>query len=175
MRGSRKFCQRVSNFDNVFSPFFWWWEILLKAGHLLAFRWRADGGPPLNAGLVALWFSTGSGSVLLGKPCILWFFRWLGGVGSGPPVPFSGPPVCKWVQTTISSDSCFWFCLRNWTRMLETLRPILQSTILFDQPWLADWLSFKAYRPSQQYFSHVGTPLRERERERERERGGGRG
>ena len=31
----------------------------------VAFRWRADGGPTLNAGLVALWFYRGSGPVLL--------------------------------------------------------------------------------------------------------------
>ena len=65
MRGSRKFCQRGSNSDNVF--------ILVNEGrvdpkyhlkrailgppakrHLMAFRWRADDGPTLNSGMVAL-------------------------------------------------------------------------------------------------------------------------
>ena len=31
----------------------------------MAFRWRADNGPTLNAGLVVLRFSRGSGPVLL--------------------------------------------------------------------------------------------------------------
>ena len=48
----------------------------------MAFRWRADSGPTLNAGLVALWFHRGSGPVLLRKSLILLFFR-----GSGPPFP----------------------------------------------------------------------------------------
>ena len=56
----------------------------------MAFRWRADGGPTLNAGLVALWFYRGSGPVLLRKPLILIFFR---GGGSGPPVPPLDPPM----------------------------------------------------------------------------------
>ena len=64
MRGSRKFCQRVSNFDNL---------LLVVAGRedpnttisgqssalqrnaiQMAFRWRADDSTTLNAGLVAL-------------------------------------------------------------------------------------------------------------------------
>ena len=56
MRGSRKFCQRVPNF--FFS--------LMRGGRIQipllaglhrrasAFRWRADDGPTLSAGLVAL-------------------------------------------------------------------------------------------------------------------------
>ena len=50
----------------------------------MAFRWRVDDGPTLNAGLVALWFFKGSGPVLLRDPLFLRFFR---GRGSGPPVP----------------------------------------------------------------------------------------
>ena len=65
MRGSRKFCQRGSNIDNLF--------FLFDEGRndknttisgpssarqrnaiKMAFRWRADDGPTLNAGLVAL-------------------------------------------------------------------------------------------------------------------------
>ena len=48
MRGSRKFCQRGSNFDNVFFS-------IVDEGRE-AFRWRADNGPKLNAGLVAAIF-----------------------------------------------------------------------------------------------------------------------
>ena len=66
MRGSRKFCQRGSNFYNVF--LFLVYEgmedqNITISGPLLArqrnaiemaFRWRAVDGPTLNAGLVAL-------------------------------------------------------------------------------------------------------------------------
>ena len=64
MRGFRKFCLRVSNFDNVFfslwregeSKYHYKWAIIGPPAkcHLMAFRWRADDGPTLNAGLVAL-------------------------------------------------------------------------------------------------------------------------
>ena len=49
----------------------------------MAFRWRADDDPTLNAGLVVLENFRGSGPVLLRNSMFLWFFRW----GSGPPVP----------------------------------------------------------------------------------------
>ena len=74
MRGPRKFFQRGFNFENVF--YFYFNDcirILLKSSHhrpasetplkwrfagvpmmAMAFRWRADDGPTLNAGLVAL-------------------------------------------------------------------------------------------------------------------------
>ena len=71
MRGSRKFCQRGSNFDNVFLFFLH----VIDEGRedpittisglssarqrnaiKMAFHWRADDGPTLNAGLVALYF-----------------------------------------------------------------------------------------------------------------------
>ena len=58
MRGSRKFCQRGSSFDNVFfveegreDP------NTTLSGPSMAFHWRADDGPTLIAGLVALLFS----------------------------------------------------------------------------------------------------------------------
>ena len=50
------------------------------------FRWRADNGTALNAGLVVLWFSRGSGSVLLSIPIALWFCR-----GSRAPKPTLNP------------------------------------------------------------------------------------
>ena len=49
----------------------------------MAFRWRADDGPTLNAGLVALLFYRGFGQVLLKKPYIFVTFQRV----SGPPVP----------------------------------------------------------------------------------------
>ena len=41
----------------------------------MTFRWRADDGPKLNAGLVALWFFRVSGPELLWNCTFLWFFR----------------------------------------------------------------------------------------------------
>ena len=68
MHGSRELCQRGSNFDNVFCLF-----VLVDEGRedqnttlsgpssarqrnaiIMVFRWRADNGPTLTAGLVAL-------------------------------------------------------------------------------------------------------------------------
>ena len=68
MRGSRKFCQRVSNFDNFFKKFMKGGRIQIppisgpsSACHRnaisMAFPWRADYGPTLNDGLVACDFS----------------------------------------------------------------------------------------------------------------------
>ena len=94
MHGSRKFCQRESNFDNVF---------LMRGGRIqnttisgpslarqwntsyMAFRWCADVGPTLNGSFVIF---RGSASVLLRNPIFLWFFG--GGGGSRTPVPPSG-------------------------------------------------------------------------------------
>ena len=76
MRGSRKFCQLESNTDNVFFLFlffiyFFFFDGMERGSNFtksgpssarqrnaikMAFRWRADNGPPLNAGLVALCF-----------------------------------------------------------------------------------------------------------------------
>ena len=67
MRGSRKFYQRWSKFDNVFFFFFFFFvderrkdQILLLAGHYglasetpFQILWRADDGPTFT-GLVAL-------------------------------------------------------------------------------------------------------------------------
>ena len=82
MRRSRKFCQRGSNFDNVFFFYCFFFlvdevredpNITISRPSLacqrntieIAFRWRANDGPKLNAGLVALRFFRGSRPVLL--------------------------------------------------------------------------------------------------------------
>ena len=77
------------------------------------FRLRADDGPILNAGLVALWFFRGSGPVLLRSPIFLWFFFLGGGGGRTPSPPPLDPPILqmifknsKWVwsgNTTITN------------------------------------------------------------------------
>ena len=51
--------------------------------HLNAFHWRANDGPTLNAGLVALCFVRGSRPVLLRTP----IFCDVSGRESGPPLP----------------------------------------------------------------------------------------
>ena len=53
----------------------------------MAFCWRSDDCPTLNTGLLALWFSKGSGPVLLRNPIALWFSREGGWRGPDPLVP----------------------------------------------------------------------------------------
>ena len=67
MRGSRKFCQMGSNFDIFFVVDEGWEDpnttlcgsssTRQRNAIEMAFRWRADDGPTLNAGLVASRFS----------------------------------------------------------------------------------------------------------------------
>ena len=78
-----------SNFDNVYF-IEKGIQIPLNAGHHQltsnAFRWRANDGPTLNVGFVALRFFRGSGPVLLKNT--LYFCDFSGGV----PEPLSPPP-----------------------------------------------------------------------------------
>ena len=68
-------------------------QIPLKAGrHLPRFRWRADDGPRLNSGLVAVVFQ-GIRTNIAKKPYILKFFR---GGGVRNPCPPSGPAHGRW-------------------------------------------------------------------------------
>ena len=53
----------------------------------MAFRWRADDGPALNAGLVTLWFFRGSRPILLENPILFCDFQ---GRGLPDPCPPSG-------------------------------------------------------------------------------------
>ena len=86
MSGSRKFCQRESNFDSICLVD----EVredpnTTKDGPMMMARQRNnDDSPTLNADLVALLIFRSSGPVLLRNPNFLWFFR---GGESGPPVP----------------------------------------------------------------------------------------
>ena len=54
---------------------------------LMAFCWRADDGPTLYSGLVALWFFRRSRPVLLRSPKFKWFFCGGGGVRTPCPPP----------------------------------------------------------------------------------------
>ena len=69
MRGSRKFCQKGSKFDNVTF---------------------LEGGPILNGGLVALWCFRESRPVLLINPIFFVIFQ---GVGVRTPAPLL---ICAW-------------------------------------------------------------------------------
>ena len=61
----------------------------------MAFRWRTDDGPTLNAGFVAVIFQ-GILISIAKKPYILGIFQ---GGGSGPPAP------SLWIRTCICSTS----------------------------------------------------------------------
>ena len=64
----------------------------------MAFRWRADDGPTLNAGLVFQVFWTS----IAKKPYIVVIFVCVcgGGGGSGPPVPSLDPPMKRYLAVT---------------------------------------------------------------------------
>ena len=67
----------------------WWENVCLPAKrHLneMAFRWRADDGPTVNADWCFVIFQ-GIHTSIAKKPYILVIFRW---AGSGSPVPHSG-------------------------------------------------------------------------------------
>ena len=75
----------------------------------MAFRWRADNGPILNASLVALLFFRGSGPVLLRNPIFLWFSR-----ESSDPLPpppsgsaHAGLLTAYWYNFISVHQSCF--------------------------------------------------------------------
>ena len=79
----------------------------------MAFRWWADDGPTLNAGLVALRFSKGSRPVLLRNPIALWFSRGVGRVQTPCPPSWSVHylPSCSWkirFDITCESSSGTW-------------------------------------------------------------------
>ena len=69
--------------------------------------WRADDGPTLNTGLVALWIFRGSVPVLLKYPICYWFFR-----GSWSPAPPPPPPMDPRMSTTSDLKRS-----HRWTRL----------------------------------------------------------
>ena len=91
MRGSRRkvWSEGVQLWQRFFFVYFFsWWGIedpnipingppLVRQQNAIemAFRWRADAGPTLNAGLVALWFFQGILTSIAKNPYILWFFK----------------------------------------------------------------------------------------------------
>ena len=110
----------------------------------MAFRLRVDGGPTVNAGLVALWFYRGSGPVLLRNPIFLCFFR-----GRGPvplPPPPSGSAHVKHFMFHITSHEqvrskyvwCFWAmqvpCFLVFVLMLN-IAPAGGESLKLDEEW----------------------------------------
>ena len=79
MRGSRKFCQRGSKFGPS--------SARQRNAIEMAFRWRADDGPTLNASLVAL--CQGIRTSIAQKPYIFVIFQG----GPDPRVPPPPGPV----------------------------------------------------------------------------------
>ena len=105
MRGSRKFCQRGSNFDKFFFFFFFFFferredpntticgptSARKRNAIQMAFRWRVDDGPTLNAGLVALCFFRDPDQYCHGT---LYFCDFSGGWSRPPVPPPLDPPV----------------------------------------------------------------------------------
>ena len=68
----------------------------------MAFHYRADDGPTLNAGLVALWVVRESGPVLLRNPIFLWFFFQGGGGGQDSMSP---PPLSLSLSLSLSGSA----------------------------------------------------------------------
>ena len=127
MRGSRKFCQGRSNFDEFFFVFFcfitWWGE----EGSKYHFK-RAINGPPakrhlngvslagrwwpnIECWIVSFFILRGSGPVLLRNPIFLYFFRG----GRDPLSPFW---TCSWP----------WFFYFPVLPVLPSNRPAYQVT-----------------------------------------------
>ena len=99
MRGSRKLCQRGSNFIVFFFLFFFYlfdegeggpkyhYKQAIIGPSETPFKLRANDGSTLNAGLVGS-FVIFRGSNIARKPYIFVIFQW---VGSRPPVPLLDP------------------------------------------------------------------------------------
>ena len=91
----------------------------------MAFRWHADDGPTLNAGLLALCFFRGSGPVLLTNPIFfLWFFR-----GGGDPDPLSPPFGSAYEMMTLFAK-----CSGKWRHLTCSSVALSRQPICSHQP-----------------------------------------
>ena len=97
LRGSRKFCQRGSDFENVFFFFFFF---LVDEGR----DCRTNDGQTFNAGLVTLWFFQEIHTSIARKPYSFVIFQ---GGGSRP----HGPPSGSAHAHTHSLARAFTACL----------------------------------------------------------------
>ena len=124
--GSRKFCQRGSNFYMFFlnrcgereGP------NTTKSGPSSA-CWHANDGPTLNADLVALWIIRGSGPVLLRNHIFCDF----SGRGSGHLFPPLAPPMHTVHNRLYASGSYIW--VTSWQNQ--------QSRLCAQQKLRSDW------------------------------------
>ena len=99
----------------------------------MAYRWRADDGPTLDAGFVALWLFRGSGPVLQRNPIFLWFFRGGGGADFLPPSGSAHKPYIvantnkefSWSRLKIGF---FWTMHNYWCHYIFNRSSIDQTT-----------------------------------------------
>ena len=107
----------------------------------MAFRWRADDGPTLKAGLAALWFFRGSAPVLLRNPIFLWFFRGNGEGGPDPCLPsgsahgygeldpsFQNCWIPHWNTATLPLGENNYRCISPWHIHLHNSKRLQQMT-----------------------------------------------
>ena len=105
----------------------------------MAFRWCADDGPTLNAGLVAFRISSrGSGPVLLRNSYFCDFSGWW----SGPPVPPSWDrPILRphlIVRIGFCTTLCTFYCMHNFL-IGETFFPEFHSGVIWIQRERGGW------------------------------------
>ena len=135
IRESRKFCQRGSNADKVF---YGWWGERGSKYHFKSVIIDPPGkrfpglpmmAPTLNAGLLVLWFSRGSGPVLLVNPIVLWFFR---GGGVWTPCPPLSSQLFSFNCTTKLADvtASYKFVTASLLFRINSLLPRINSLLL---------------------------------------------
>ena len=100
MCGSRKICQREGVQFSILTTFFFFF--FLKRA--MTFCWRADDGPSLNAGLLALRYFSGSGPVLLRNPIFCDF--------SGGGVRTPSPPLDPHMKSLCFKTNNCWKCTK---------------------------------------------------------------
>ena len=110
MRSSRIICQRGSKLTSFLGG----WEypqMPLKVAHHWPFEraihWRANGGPTMRTGLVAVWFSWGFVQVLLRNIYIFAIF-------CGGRTPYTLPPSRSVHVVHLVNPIPFYYCLACW-------------------------------------------------------------
>ena len=111
VRGFKKYYQRGTILTRFFVVVFLMRGVRIQAKILMAFRWRVDDGPTLNAGLVDLSCFKGLWPVLLRNPILLRSFR---GGGGGVRTPCTLHWIRAWVGRAVS-----WLCSLNLLENVE--------------------------------------------------------
>ena len=109
----------------------------------MAFRWRADGGPTLNVGLVAFWYCRGSVPVLLRNSIFCDFSVCWGRYG--PPVPQSGSThfIVSSGGPRLELDCCDVQTSLNLHRSICHLVQMLDTSFSLSEhfvPWIKTWV-----------------------------------